>query len=111
MSISLLDSTTGLADGGDFNVGPSTSNAGWEAHNIVATGSCEIYIEADVDGDGNYEITPTDPIASITSGSPMKMGFLIELTADGSGNNEVRLRINNTSGSTIDVFVTGEDGS
>jgi len=109
MSTGLLGSSVALLNAADLNVAPASANAAWEAHNIVATGACDIYLEADPNADAVYEVS--QQVDSIPSGGGMVMGALHELTADGAGNNEVRLRINNTSGGTIDAFVTGEESA
>lgn len=91
----------GLADGGDLIV--DGSGAGTGAVNVTeigATGASDIYREVDVDGDGTYEVSIK---MDAKTGEWQSQGN--DLLA--SQSQDIRLRINNTSGGVIDVYTAG----
>lgn len=98
---SYTKATDGLADAGDLII--DGSGAGTGAINITelgATGDCDVYREVDTAGDGTWAVSET--IESPT-GTWHSQGndLLVSQTQN------VRLRINNTSGGGIDVYAAG----
>lgn len=92
---------TGVADGGDLIVDGSIAGIG--AAQIIelgGTGSADIYREIDPDGDGTYEISQ---VIDTTTGTWHSQENELRVSSDDS----VRLRINNTSGGTVDFFAIG----
>ena len=95
--------TDGLANGSDFDIDPSDSDLGaFELHNIAHGGAVDVKLLADPDGDGSYEENVT---LDSLSGSGVSQGNQIEASDD----DNMLVRISNTSGGSIDVIVTGRE--
>jgi len=98
---SYIKATDGLADGGDLII--DGSGAGTGAVNITelaATGDCSIKREVDTAGDGSWAVTVS--IEDKTNTWHSQGNDLLCSQAQ-----DTRLRINNTSGGTVDVFASG----
>ncbi len=97
----IVQSTDGLADGGDFII--DGSGLGTGAGNITelsGTGGCDVYREIDPGGDGTYEISI---IIDQPSGQWHSQGNQLRVSAASNA----RIRINNTSGGAADFYATG----
>jgi len=98
---SYAKATNGLANGGDFIV--DGSGAGTGAVNVTelgGTADCDIYREVDTAGDGSWAVSVK--IDDVT-GNWHSQGNDILC----SQSQNTRIRINNTSGGTIDVYSSG----
>lgn len=98
---SFTESVDALADAGDLIVDGSEGGTG--AINVTefgATGAVDVYREVDPDGDGTFEVSVN---IDTQSGNWHSQGN--DLIASQSQN--VRIRLNNTSGGTIDVYAAG----
>lgn len=94
-------STDGLADTNDLIV--DGSGAGTGAVNITemgGTGSCDIYRETDPTGSGTWDVSVQ---IDSPGGTYHSQGNKLLV----SQSEAVRLRINNTSGGTVDVYAAG----
>lgn len=97
-----LASANDLADAGDFIIDGSNSDTGAaEVTELGGTGTCKVFREVDVDGDGTWEIT--DQIENV--GSAPWYSQLNKLVV--SQANDVRIRVTNDSGGTADFFAVG----
>lgn len=93
--------TDGLADAGDLIVDGSNADTG--AVNITeigATGKVDVYREVDTANDGTWAASVTVDQLTGEFGSQGN-DYLV------SQSQNIRLRVNNNSGGTIDVFVAG----
>jgi len=98
---SYTKASDGLADAGDLIIDASGADTG--ALNVTelgATGDCDVYREVDTAGDGSWAASV---LIDTLAGTWHSQGndFLASQTQD------VRLRVNNASGGTIDVYVAG----
>lgn len=95
--------TDSLANAGTFDVNPADATSGGvEIHSIAHGGACDVTLLADPDGDGTYE----EQVAlDSLSGSGVSQGNSIELSDD----DNMVLRIENTSGGSADFIVTGRE--
>lgn len=104
-------SNDGLANGSDFNVTASGTGTGVvELQELAGTGDCDVFLEIDQGQTGTFEVSvkigsATDDVYD-TSGNWRIQEPAHWIGNDGS-NNEVRIRVNNTSGGTIDVAAIG----
>jgi len=90
-----------VANGSDMIVDASTSATGAvEIHTIATSGSADVFKEVDTTGNGTYDV-------SITLDSQTEAFHSQKNKIEVSNTDDMRLRINNTSGSPIDVHVTG----
>jgi len=91
----------GVANGSDMLVDGSTSSTGAvEIHTVATSGAADVFKEIDTTGDGTYDV-------SITIDSQTEAIHSQKNKIEVSNTDDMRLRINNTSGSAIDVHVTG----
>jgi hypothetical protein len=96
-----VSTETGVADGGDAIVDGSSAGTGAaEVTELGGSGGVTIYREIDPNGDGTFEISE-----QLDQTSGLWHTQLNELLVSQSKN--VRLRINNISGGTIDVYGIG----
>lgn len=93
--------SAGVADAGDHIIDGSASSTGaWRVVELGGSGGCDVYREADPDGDGTYEIS--DIIAQPGS-QWSSQGNDLRVSSD----DNIRLRINNTSGSSQAFYAVG----
>jgi len=94
-------SATGLADGSDLIIdGSSASTGAIDVFELFGTAACDVYREVDTDGDGTFEV-------SVLIARPAGNWHAQDnrLTVSQAENN--RIRINNTSGGTVNVSAQG----
>jgi hypothetical protein len=94
-------SSTALADAGEFIIDGSSAGTGAaEVFELAGTGAAEIYREVDPDADGTFEIST---LIDTTSGDwhSQKNQLVV------SQNNDVRIRVVNTSGGSADYYAVG----
>lgn len=90
-----------LADTSSLTVDGSSSGTGAvDVREISASGSAEIYWEKDPDDDSTFEVSIQ--IDSLSGSFHSQENRILV-----SQSENVRLRVKNTSGGTIDVLVTG----
>lgn len=95
------EASAGVANGGDFLVeGSAAATGAAEVGELGGTGAADIYREVDVDGDGTYEVSVQVDILNGTWHSQIN-GLTV------SSNENVRIRVNNTSGGTADYYAVG----
>ena len=94
-------SSTGIADNGDLIIDGSGAGTGAaEITELGGTGACDIYREVDTAGDGSWATSVL--IGQLSNNWHSQVN---ELFCSDAAN--VRLRINNTSGGTINAFAGG----
>ena len=102
---SYSNSADGLADTGTLIVDGSAAGTGAvEITELGGTGACEVYRETDPNADGTFEVS-----VLIDSPSGTWHSQLNQLLA--SQTQDIRLKITNVSGGTIDVFASGYEVS
>jgi hypothetical protein len=95
------ETSTGLADAGDFIIDASAAATGAaEVFELGGDSAADIYRETDPDGDGTYEVS-----VLIDSKSGAWHSQLNQLVVSASENH--RIRVNNTSGGTGNYYATG----
>jgi hypothetical protein len=93
--------STGLANGDDFIIDGSSAGTGAvEIFEMGGSGSADVYREIDPDDDTTFEVSVL--IEKLSAPWHSQKNQLVV-----SRSNNVRIRINNTSGGTADFFVTG----
>lgn len=95
----LVSETVSNGDSLTFDAGQANS-AALEVHTIAHSGDCDVLLEVDSDNDGTFDQSVT--LDSFT-GSGVSAGNEIEVLET----NSMRLKIDNTSGSSQDYIVTG----
>lgn len=92
---------TAVADAGDFIIdGSSTGTGAAEVFELSGNGAADIYREIDVDGDSTFEVSIL--IDQVSGEWHSQKNQLVV-----SSNNNVRIRVNNTSGGAADFFAIG----
>lgn len=105
------DSEDGLADSGDFTITATGTDTGVvQLTEIAGTGDANVFLEVDEGQDGTFNVSiqigsPTNDIYD-TSGNWRVQEPKHWVGNDGT-TNETRIRVNNTSGGTIDVAAIG----
>jgi len=103
-----VKSITGVSDANDFIIdGSSSSTGAIDLTELGGTGGCDVYREVDTAGDGTWA---TSVLIEQPSGAWHSQKDV--LTISQSAN--VRLRVNNTSGSIQDFYAAGyevDDGA
>lgn len=95
--------TTGLADTNSANFDGSGSGTGAViATELGGTGAASIYRETDPAGDGSWSVTVQ--IDTVTGNWHTQLNNLV---CNGQGG--ARIRVENTSGSPVDVYLVGKE--
>jgi hypothetical protein len=90
-----------VQSGNNMIVDGSTSATGAvEIHTVATSGGADVFKEIDTTGNGTYDV-------SITVSSEAETIHSQQNKIEVSNTDNMRLRINNTSGAEIDAHVTG----
>jgi hypothetical protein len=84
--------------------GSTSSTGAVEIHTVATSGGADVFKEIDTTGDSTYDV-------SIAIASQPEAMHSQKNKIEVSNTDDMRLRVNNTSGSAIDVHVTGVEVS
>lgn len=105
---SFVAAESGIANGGSLTVeGVDSGTGAVEITELGGTGDAEVYKEVDTNADGSYDVSiliadPNDPDVP-TSGIWHTQDNNLTISAS----NNMRLRVANISGGSVDFFATG----